>query len=42
MHHLEVTDASQVDDEVMGWLAVAADHAGGRGEEPHTRPRGTR
>ncbi|GGK58642.1 DUF5655 domain-containing protein [Ornithinimicrobium pekingense] len=28
MHHLEVTDADQVDDEVLGWLRAAADAAG--------------
>lgn len=30
MHHLEVTDAGQVDDEVRGWLLAAAEEAGGR------------
>jgi hypothetical protein len=28
MHHLEVTDATDVDDEVAGWLREAADRAG--------------
>ncbi|MFS0699610.1 DUF5655 domain-containing protein [Cellulomonas sp. 179-A 4D5 NHS] len=31
MHHLEVTDPAQVDDEVLGWLHAAADEAGGTG-----------
>lgn len=28
VHHLEVTDADQVDDEVLGWLTAAAEEAG--------------
>ncbi len=28
MHHLEVRDATEVDDEVAGWLREAADQAG--------------
>ncbi|MBT2247780.1 hypothetical protein JHV56_03565 [Arthrobacter sp. BHU FT2] len=28
MHHLEITDSSQVDGEVAGWLRRAWDHAG--------------
>jgi hypothetical protein len=28
MHHLEVTDLADVDDEVAGWLREAADRAG--------------
>lgn len=31
MHHLEVTDPAQVDDEVLGWLRDAADEAGAAG-----------
>lgn len=30
MHHLEVTDAAQVDEEVQGWLLAAAAEAGDR------------
>jgi hypothetical protein len=29
MHHLEVRDAAELDDEVVAWLAEAADCAGG-------------
>ena len=28
MHHLEVFDAADVDDDVIGWLSMAADEAG--------------
>ena len=30
MHHLEITDADDVDDEVAGWLLEAAERAGPR------------
>lgn len=29
MHHLEIHDADEIDDEVMGWLHSAANDAGG-------------
>ena len=33
MHHLEVFGAGDVDDDVIGWLSLAADEAGPPGAD---------